>query len=130
MRRYFARVAACILSVVLVVSPAVAQENHVVDQAAIEAALSEHLSENDLQREAVLRVLQRPEVRALAGAMELDWKRAEAAVQTLEDEELAEIASMAREAETGLVGGASITISTTTIIIALLVLILIIVAVK
>jgi hypothetical protein len=130
MRRYFARVAACILSVVLIVPPAVSQENHVLDQAAIEAALSEHLSENDVEREAVLRVLRRPEIRALSGAMELDWKRAEAAVRTLEGDELSQIASMAREAEAGLAGGASITISTTTIIIALLVLILIIVAVK
>lgn len=128
MHRYAGRALVSFLSIVLVVPPAVAQEAHVVDQRALEAALSEHVSEDDSHRETVLRVLQREEVREVAAKAKVDLKRAEAAVQTLEGEELAQLAAMASDAETGLEGGNTITISTTTIIIALLILILIIVA--
>ncbi len=128
MRSYVGRVMALAVSMVLVVTPCMAQEAHVVDQEAIEAALSLRVSEEDAHREAVLRVLQRQEVRALAAKVKLDVKGAEAAVPALEGEELAQLSSMAHELEAGLAGGSSITLSTTTIIIALLVLILIIVA--
>jgi low affinity Fe/Cu permease len=119
---------ALFVSIVLLVTPVMAQQAHVVDQAAIEAALSEHVSEDDAHREAVLRVLQREEVRSAAAKAQLDWKRAEAAVDTLEGEELAQLASIAQDVEAGLAGGNTITISTTAIIIGLLILILIIVA--
>jgi hypothetical protein len=128
MRKDVGRVVALFLCVFLVVTPTMAQEAHVVNQAAIDAALNEHVSEDDARREAILRLLQREGVRAAAAKAHLDLKRAEAAVPTLEGEELAQLASMADEAEAGLAGGEKITISTTTIIIALLVLILIIVA--
>ena len=123
------RVMALVVSMVLVVTPAMAQEAHVVDQTVIDRALSEHSAEDDAHRQAVLGLLQRQEVRALAAKVHVDLKRAEAAVQTLEGDELLELASMAREAEAGLSGGSStITVSTTMIIIGLLILILIIVA--
>lgn len=122
------RVMAMVVSMVLVVTPAIAQEAHVVDQTAIDQALSEHSAEDDAHRQAVLQLLQRQEVLALAGKIQVDLKRAEAAVQTLEGEELLQLASMAREAEAGLSGGSTITVSTTAIIIGLLILILIIVA--
>lgn len=123
-----AKVVASFVSVVLAVTPAIAQDSHVVDREAMEEALAEHIGDDEMQREAVLRLLQDSQVRALAEEIGLDLKRAEAAVDTLEGEELIELASMAGAAEAGLSGGESITISTTTIIIALLVLILIIVA--
>jgi hypothetical protein len=116
---------------VLAVIPALAadaQEAHVADQAAIEKAISERSNEDDANREAILELLRRPEVRELAGKVKLDLQQAETAVATLDGDELAEIASMAREAESRLSGGETITISTTVIIIGLLVLILIIVA--
>lgn len=122
------RVAALFISMVLVVTPAIAQQAHVVDQTAIEEALSKHVADESRKREAVVRLLQREEVRGLAATTQLDLTRAEAAVQTLEGEELAQLASMAREAEAGLAGGSNITISSTMVIIGLLILILIIVA--
>jgi len=61
----------------------------------------------------------------------MDLARLDAALDTLDDRELSEVAAAARNVSDRLVGGAStVTISTTTIIIGLLVLILIIVAVK
>jgi len=124
------RAVALFLVAIFSVTPALAQEAHVVDQAAIDQALSEAIGEDDAHRETVLRLLRRAEVRGLAAELQLDLRRAEAAVATLEGEELARFASLARDVETQLVGGQSkITLSTTTIIIGLLVLILIIVAV-
>lgn len=128
MRRYVGRVVVSFVSVVLVVTPAVAQEAHVADQAAIDAALNGHVSEDDARRQDVLRVLQRDEVREVATKAQLDLKSVEAAVHTLEGDELAQLASMAYDAEAALAGGNTITLSTTTIIIGLLILILIIVA--
>jgi hypothetical protein len=81
-------------------------------------------------REAVLRLLARPEVQAIAGDVGIDLRRVESAVGTLEGSQLAEVAAQARESEHALAGGQSrISISTTVIIIALLVIILIVVAV-
>ena len=78
-----------------------------VDPEVMDDALAEHIGEDDADREAVFRLLQEPQVRALAAKLDVDLKGAEA----------------------GLSGGNStITLSTTTIIIGLLILILIIVA--
>lgn len=122
------KVVALFVISVLVVIPAVAQQAHIADRTAIEKALSKRLSEDDANRESILQLLRCPEVRELAGKAKLNLQRAETAVASLEGDELAELASLAREAESGLAGGNTITISTTTIIIGLLVLILIIVA--
>lgn len=124
------RVVAGMLCAVLAVAPAMAQQAHVLDEAAIEKALSERLKEDDADREAIRALLRRPEVRELVKKAPLDLQRAEAAVATLEGSELQALASSARAVTGALSGGQSkITLSTTTIIIGLLVLILIIVAV-
>jgi hypothetical protein len=65
----------------------------------------------------------------MAARVGLSLEKAEAAVSTLQGDDLHQIAGEARAAEQDLVGGASVTISTTVIIIALLIVILIIVAV-
>ena len=123
------RAVALFLVAIFSVNPVLAQESHVVDQAAIDRALSEAMGEDDAYRESILRLLQRAEVRGLATELELDLRRVEAAVATLEGEELARLASVARGVETEIAGGQStITVSTTLIIIGLLLLILIIVA--
>lgn len=123
-------VALFLIGMLVAVPPlAAAQQTHVVDQAAIEKDISERASEDDANRAAILELLQCPEVRELAGKIKVDLQQAEGAVATLEGDELAELASMAREAESGLSGGDTITLSTTTIIIGLLVVILLIVAI-
>jgi len=74
--------------------------------------------------------LGRSEVKGVAERAGIDLRRATGAVSTLQGEDLARVASQARQVETALAGGQSrIVVSTTLIIIALLVLILIIVAV-
>jgi hypothetical protein len=103
---------------------------HAAQQAALDAALQQHVSSTDADRAAVLRVMEHPEVAAVAGKMGIDLRRAATAVATLDGAQLTELAAQARQVDQALAGGQSrVVISTTVIIIALLVLILIIVAV-
>ena len=110
--------------------PLSAQQTHAVDQAVLDQTIAVHVRQTTDDRETLLQVLQLEPVRALAGRVGLDLKRAESAVPTLDPTEVGELAAQARAVNASLVGGqSSVTISTTTIIIGLLVLILIIVAV-
>ena len=112
------------------VIPVQAQTSHSAPQSALDAAVQDHAAAGAADRETVLRLLERPEVQAVAGDLGFDLRRAQSAVATLEGEQLTEVAAQARQAEQALAGGQSrVVISTTMIIIALLVLILIVVAV-
>jgi ribosomal protein L12E/L44/L45/RPP1/RPP2 len=119
-----------LLTLTAAASPAQAQTTHTAPQSTIDAALQQHSTAADADRDTVRRLLARPEVRELAGGMGVDLRRASDAVSTLEGQDLAAVAAQARQAESALAGGQSVTISTTLIIIGLLVLILIIVAVN
>jgi hypothetical protein len=119
------------LLMVVVASPRVdAQTSHAASQAAIDSALQQHVASEAADREAILRVLNHPEVNAVAGRAGLDLRRATSAVATMDATELAQVAAQAQQVDEALAGGQSrIVISTTLIIIVLLVIILIIVAV-
>ena len=107
-----------------------AQSPHVASRAALDAAVQQHLDQTAAQRDAVLRVLNRDEVKAVANRMGIDLTAASSAVASMTGEELAAAATQAQQVDTAMAGGAStIVISTTTIIIALLVIILLVVAI-
>jgi hypothetical protein len=107
-----------------------AQSAHVAPQAALDAAIQQHVDQTDTQRAAVLRVLERNEVKVVAGRVGVDLTTAATAVASMQGEELAAAASQAQQVEQALAGGQSrVVISTTTIIIALLVIILLVVAI-
>jgi hypothetical protein len=111
--------------------PVHAQEPHVAAQSSIDQALQQHAAGSAADREAVLRLLDRADVKALAGEAGLDLQDATQAVFALDGAELAELAAQARQAEQALIGGqSSVTLQTTWIIIGLLVLILLIVALR
>jgi hypothetical protein len=123
-----------IVAILLMVSTAVprvqAQSTHAAPQSALDAALQQHVADAGADREAVLRVLDRAEVKAVAEGAGIDLRRAASAVATLGGDELAQIAAQAQQVDEALAGGQSrVVISTTLIIVVLLVLILIIVAV-
>jgi hypothetical protein len=129
--RTFALLVALGVSLVAVAPPAGAQTSHSAAQSAIDAALQQKVSDTAADRETVLRLLERPEVKELAGNMGLDLQRAEGAIATLNGQPLTDLAAQARQIDESLAGGQSrITISTTLIIIGLLLLILLIVALK
>ena len=111
--------------------PSTQTSAHVADQSTLDAALQQHVSTVDQDRDTLRGFLQRDDVKQIAGKAGLDIRRADAALAAMTPSELANAAAKAREAEQGLAGGAStVTISTTTIIIVLLVLILLIVALR
>lgn len=113
-----------------VVPPVYGQSSHTAPDAALEAAVQEHVASRAADRETILRLLARPEVQAIARDAGIDLQRAERGAATLEGSSLTGIAAQARQAEQALAGGQSrVTISTTLIIIVLLVLILLIVAI-
>ena len=120
-----------ILLMVFTAMPRVhAQSSHAAPQSALDAALQQHLDSAAADREAVLRVLGRSEVKDVAEKAGIDIRRVTGAVGTLSGEDLTQVATQAQQVEQALAGGQSrVVISTTLIIIALLVLILIIVAV-
>jgi hypothetical protein len=127
--RMFVMSLATLFTLVAAVPRAGAQEAHTASQAALDAALQQHVSTSTLDRETVLRLLEREEVRKVADDAGLDLRRAASAVVTLDGQELANLAAQARQVEDSLAGGQStITISTTVIIIVLLVIILIVLA--
>jgi hypothetical protein len=121
-----------ILFALFIAPPARAQEApHTAPQSALDAALRQHTDTSSADREMIQRLLERDEVKTIAGQAGLDLRRAQGAVATLEGDDLAEVAAQARQTEQALAGGQSrVTISTTLIIVALLVLILLIVALK
>ena len=111
----------------LLVAPAAQAQTHVVGKAALAQAVQERVSQDQADRDAILALLARTEVRQIAARTGLSLETAQAAVSTLQGQELTDLASQARQANDDLAGGAStVTISTTTIIIVLLVIILIV----
>ena len=108
-----------------------AQEHHVADRASVDRMLTAQVDQERADRDAIHNLLQRPEVRDVAGRYGLSIERADAAVNTMSGDQLHQLAGQARQADQDLAGGAStVVISTTTIIIALLIVILLIVALK
>ena len=123
-------VLAVLFTLVIALPSANAQSAHAAPQSALDAAVQQHVSTPTADREMILKLLERDEVKEVAGKAGLDLRRATSAVATLDGQQLADAATQARQVEQALAGGQSrITISTTLIIIALLVLILLIVAI-
>lgn len=106
---------------------AMAQQRHVVDPAAMRQAIADQAVTDQQNRDAVLGVLHRSEVRELADRFGLSVTRAEGAVSTLTSEELAGLADQARTAEAQLAGGVDkIVISVTTLLLLIIIVILVV----
>jgi hypothetical protein len=116
----------------LVTAPRVdAQTVHAASQSVLDAAVQQHVSSADADRQLVQRLLDRADVQAVAGGAGIDIRSAVTAVRSMDPASLADVASQARTVDQALAGGQSrVTINTTFLIIGLLVLILLIVALK
>jgi hypothetical protein len=112
----------------LMMAPAASAQDHVIDRAALDKAVQQRVSQEQADREVILSLLQRQDVRDIAAKAGLSIEKAQTAVTMLHGQDLQRAAQQARQARADLVGGAStVTISTTTIIIVLLIIILIVV---
>jgi len=111
----------------LLVAPVAQAQNHVIGKAALARAVADRVSQDQADRDAILSLLQRSEVRTIAVRAGLSVEKAAAAVSMLQGDDLRDLASQARQVQNDLAGGASnIVISTTTIIIVLLIIILVV----
>jgi hypothetical protein len=104
-------------------APASAQ--HVAGPAAIEQALSEARGVDESNRAAVLKALEREDVRQMAERFGVDLKDARSAVSGLSGSELEELAEPARALVEDQAGGATtVVISLTTLLLVLIIVIL------
>jgi hypothetical protein len=118
-------VIAVVVSSLLFCSSAMAQQRHVVDPAAMQQAVADQAVTDQVNRDAVLALLDRSEAREVAGRLGLNLTRAENAVATLSSTELASVADSARSADAQLSGGAdTIVISATTLLLIIIIIIL------
>jgi hypothetical protein len=113
---------------VLFMAPAAGAQDHVIGQSALDKAVQQRVSQEQADRDAIVSLLQRSEVRDIAAKAGLSLDKAQAGVSLLQGSDLQQAAQQARQVQNDLAGGAStIVISTTTIIIVLLLVILIVV---
>ena len=119
-----------LLVAALLIAPAAQAQTHVIGKSALSQAVQQRVSQQQADREAIVTLLHRPEVQQIAGQAGLSLQKAEAAVSTLNGQDLSDLAAQARQVQNTLAGGAStVVISTTTIIIVLLLVILIVLVV-
>jgi hypothetical protein len=123
----FRRVLGATLAVTLTASTAFAQQIHVIDKSKLDQAVQQRVSQEQADRDALRTFLRNPTVQGVASKAGLSVTKAEAAVSTLQGDELRQAASQARVVNDQLAGGDTVVISTTMIIIILLIVILIVV---
>jgi hypothetical protein len=122
----FRRVLGAAFAVLLVAPAAYAQQAHVITKSALDQAVQQRVSQEQADRQAIRDFLRNPAVQDVAAKSGLPIARAEAAVSTLQGDELHELAGQARGVNDQLAGGSTIVISMTTIIIVVLLIILIV----
>jgi hypothetical protein len=125
----FRRFLATTLAVMLVAPAASAQQTHVINKSALDQAVQQRVSQDQADRETLRSFLRNPTVKSVAAKAGLSTDRAEAALSTLQGDDLHQAASQARALNQDLAGGATVVITTTTIIIILLIILIIVVAV-
>jgi hypothetical protein len=125
----FRRFLATTLAVMLVAPAASAQQTHVINKSALDQAVQQRVSQDQADRETLRSFLRNPTVKSVAAKAGLSTDRAEAALSTLQGDDLHQAASQARALNQDLAGGATVVITTTTIIIILLNILIIVVAV-
>jgi hypothetical protein len=122
----FRRILGLTLAVLLAAPAAWAQQTHVINKSALDQAVQQRVSQDQADRETIREFLHNPQVQTVASKAGLSLEKAEAAVSTLQGDELRQAAGQARQVSQDLAGGSTIVISTTTIIIVLLIIILIV----
>ena len=94
-----------LLAIVAPLALAAESPSSVVSQADLNAALSKRVNEEQAARDTVKSLLRRDDVREMAQGYGLDARRAEAAVDTLQGDELQTLAAQAAQVNTQLAGG-------------------------
>jgi len=115
---------ACLLSSLVVSSPAFAQQ-HIVKPADMRQAISHQVQAQQQTRDTLRGVLKNSQVREVAQRLGLDVAKADRAVNTLTAADLERLAGPVRDVDVELAGGAStIVLSTTAILLIIIIIIL------
>jgi hypothetical protein len=127
MLRLFRMVTYLLVAILALGSPAAhAAAARIATQADLDGAIAKSLNDDAAARESIKSLLQRDDVRRLAQAQGLDVRRAEAAVGTLEGQELRDLSNLAAHAQTTLAGGDEvIRISLVALLLIIIIVILI-----
>ena len=124
MRNVRSMVVMVLLAVMLAPSLAFAQAQ--APASPLSAVAAEHAAKKQADRQMILSVLEREDVRQVAKNAGLPIDKAAGVVATLDGAELAQVASQAQQVNDALAGGQQITLSVWLIIIALLIIILVV----
>ena len=112
MRKSTSIVAILLMAVTL--APRVQAQTGVASQALLDAAVQQHVATTEANRATVLRVLDHPDVKAVAGRLGVDLRTAADAVSTLDGQDLQTLTAQANQVDEALAGGQSrVVISTT-----------------
>jgi hypothetical protein len=118
-------VAAVFIIVAAGVSQAAEPQRHVVGENEIQATIDHQAGQADADRQTIQLLLQREDVKKIAGSAGLDVERASAAAAVLSGPSLEKLASQAREINADLAGGSnSVVISVTALLLIVIIIIL------
>jgi hypothetical protein len=127
MTKKFRSVTCVLVGMLLLSSPLVRGADGVASQADLDNAIAKTLSQEDAARNTITTLLQRAEVRSIAQGYGLDLRRAEAAVSTLEGNELQRVSGLAAAADSQLAGGDQvIRISLVAVLLIIIIVILVV----
>lgn len=122
----------CIVTVVLVGLLAAGPMAHSADTVAVQAnlddAITRTLDQEAASRTTITTLLRRDDVRKIAEGRGLDLRRAEAAVATLQGDELQKLSLLAASADAQLAGGRDPVISISLVTLLLIVIIVILIS--
>jgi hypothetical protein len=108
MTRRFSKITYVLVGMLVLSGPLAHSANSVTSlatQADLDKAVVKTLDQEDAARSAITTLLQRDEVRSMAKSHGLDVRRAEAAVSTLQGDELQRLSLLATDANAQLAGG-------------------------
>jgi hypothetical protein len=103
-----------------------AQERHIVDRPALQAAVTQKAAVEAADRAAILNAMHQPQAQTLAASLGLTPTRVDDAVATLSASEVTALANPARAATVAEAGGDTIVISVTTLLLLLILLVLLV----
>jgi hypothetical protein len=129
--RRFSQVACVLVGMLTLSGPLARSADSVASlatQADLDNAITKTLAQEDAARNTITTLLQRDDVRSMAEGYGLDVRRAEAAVSTLQGDELQRLSLLAADANAQLAGGT--TVITISLVSALLIVIIIILLVN
>ena len=125
MTRRFQLITHVLVATLCLSAPTAYSDDKAVVQQDLDQAVSKSLAREDAARSTIATLLQREDVQTLAKVYGLDLRRAEAAVGTLQGDDLRRVSALAANADSQLAGGATtVTFSLVAVLLIIIIVIL------